>query len=186
MPSLRLYFRNSGIPMPERSAVQEKSDEPTLLHHQAPSYQRTACGWVMTAKKEETRLRRLATLVEDSAQGRRMGIMGGSGNGPRRPKWLLSTLPRDCSPLRERCYCSPHGCYSLLYGCYRLLEDCYPLLEGCYPLRRDCYLFRKRCYPLLKDCYAFLLCCYRSRDSCYSGSKSKVMPNRRLELSLLS
>jgi uncharacterized protein YdeI (YjbR/CyaY-like superfamily) len=44
---------------------------------QAPYYQRTACGWVMTAKKEETRLRRLATLLEDSAHGRRLGIMGG-------------------------------------------------------------------------------------------------------------
>jgi uncharacterized protein YdeI (YjbR/CyaY-like superfamily) len=44
---------------------------------QAPYYQRTACGWVMTAKQEETRLRRLATLIEDSAQGRRLGMMGG-------------------------------------------------------------------------------------------------------------
>jgi uncharacterized protein YdeI (YjbR/CyaY-like superfamily) len=44
---------------------------------QAPYYQRTACGWVMSAKKEETRLRRLAMLIEDSAQGRRLGIMGG-------------------------------------------------------------------------------------------------------------
>jgi uncharacterized protein YdeI (YjbR/CyaY-like superfamily) len=39
---------------------------------QAPSYQRTAIWWVMSAKKEETRLRRLATLVEDSAAGRRL------------------------------------------------------------------------------------------------------------------
>jgi uncharacterized protein YdeI (YjbR/CyaY-like superfamily) len=48
-----------------------------FFQSQAPYYQRTACGWVMTAKKEETRLRRLATLIEDSAQGRRLGIMGG-------------------------------------------------------------------------------------------------------------
>jgi uncharacterized protein YdeI (YjbR/CyaY-like superfamily) len=45
---------------------------------QAPYYQRTASAWVMTAKKEETRLRRLATLIEDSAQGRRLGMMGGT------------------------------------------------------------------------------------------------------------
>jgi hypothetical protein len=43
---------------------------------QAPYYQRTACAWVMTAKKEETRLRRLAVLIEDSAQGRRIAAMG--------------------------------------------------------------------------------------------------------------
>ena len=48
-----------------------------FFQSQAPYYQRTACAWVMTAKKEETRLRRLATLIEDSAQGRRLGIMGG-------------------------------------------------------------------------------------------------------------
>jgi uncharacterized protein YdeI (YjbR/CyaY-like superfamily) len=47
-----------------------------FFQSQAPYYQRTACGWVMTAKKEETRLRRLATLIEDSAQGRRLGMMG--------------------------------------------------------------------------------------------------------------
>jgi len=46
-----------------------------FFQSQAPSYQRTACAWVMTAKKEETRLRRLATLIEDSAQGRRIAVM---------------------------------------------------------------------------------------------------------------
>ncbi len=42
---------------------------------QAPYYQRTSSWWVMSAKKEETRLKRLATLIEDSAQGRRVGVM---------------------------------------------------------------------------------------------------------------
>lgn len=37
---------------------------------QAPWYQRTAIHWVMSAKKEETRLKRLATLLEDSGSGR--------------------------------------------------------------------------------------------------------------------
>jgi len=35
------------------------------------SYRQAAIRWVMTAKKEETRERRLATLIEDSAAGRR-------------------------------------------------------------------------------------------------------------------
>ena len=48
-----------------------------FFQSQAPYYQRTAGGWVMSAKKEKTRLRRLAILIEDSAQGRRLGIMGG-------------------------------------------------------------------------------------------------------------
>jgi uncharacterized protein YdeI (YjbR/CyaY-like superfamily) len=41
---------------------------------QAPSYQRVAIYWVTSAKREETRERRLATLIEDSANGRRLGV----------------------------------------------------------------------------------------------------------------
>ena len=40
---------------------------------QAPWYQRTATGWVISAKREETRRKRLQTLIEDSAQGRAIG-----------------------------------------------------------------------------------------------------------------
>ena len=40
---------------------------------QPPGYRRLASLWVMSAKKEETRLRRLATLIADSAAGRRIG-----------------------------------------------------------------------------------------------------------------
>ena len=39
---------------------------------QAPWYQRTAGHWVVRAKQEETRLRRLAKLVEVSAHGQRL------------------------------------------------------------------------------------------------------------------
>lgn len=39
---------------------------------QPPYYQRMARWYVMSAKREETRQRRLATLIEDSAQGRRL------------------------------------------------------------------------------------------------------------------
>jgi uncharacterized protein YdeI (YjbR/CyaY-like superfamily) len=39
---------------------------------QAPWYRRTSCYWVMSAKKEETRQRRLAILIDDSAAGRRI------------------------------------------------------------------------------------------------------------------
>ena len=42
---------------------------------QAPSYQRVAIYWVTSAKREETRERRLATLIEDSANGRRLGVV---------------------------------------------------------------------------------------------------------------
>jgi uncharacterized protein YdeI (YjbR/CyaY-like superfamily) len=44
---------------------------------QAPWYRRTAQHWVMTAKKEETRLRRLAILIECSAEGKRVPPFAG-------------------------------------------------------------------------------------------------------------
>jgi len=40
----------------------------------APSYQRLAKFWVTSAKKEETRDRRFARLMVDSAAGRRLSI----------------------------------------------------------------------------------------------------------------
>jgi uncharacterized protein YdeI (YjbR/CyaY-like superfamily) len=45
------------------------------FNEQAPSYRRVAIYWVTSAKKEETRARRLATLIDDSAKGRRLGVL---------------------------------------------------------------------------------------------------------------
>lgn len=45
-----------------------------FFESQAPSYRRVAVFWVMSAKKEETRARRFAALVKDSAEGRRVGL----------------------------------------------------------------------------------------------------------------
>ncbi len=42
----------------------------TFFQAQPPGYRRTAIYWVMTAKKDETRRKRLATLIDDSARGR--------------------------------------------------------------------------------------------------------------------
>ena len=44
----------------------------TYFKAQAPSYQRVAIYWVMNAKREETRTRRLALLIADSEEGRRL------------------------------------------------------------------------------------------------------------------
>lgn len=40
---------------------------------QPPSYRKITTRWVLSAKREETRRRRLATLIEDSANGLRIG-----------------------------------------------------------------------------------------------------------------
>lgn len=39
---------------------------------QPPSYRRPAIWWVVSAKREDTRQKRLAALVQDSAEGRRL------------------------------------------------------------------------------------------------------------------
>jgi uncharacterized protein YdeI (YjbR/CyaY-like superfamily) len=39
---------------------------------QPPSYRKTAIWWVVSAKRDETRRRRLGTLIEDSATGLRI------------------------------------------------------------------------------------------------------------------
>jgi uncharacterized protein YdeI (YjbR/CyaY-like superfamily) len=58
---------------------------------QAPSYQRAAIHWVTSAKREETRDRRLDELIRDSAAGRRIKAMNiaradrsGAGAGKKR------------------------------------------------------------------------------------------------------
>ena len=42
---------------------------------EAPWYRRAATHWVVSAKREETRERRLATLIECSARGERIGAL---------------------------------------------------------------------------------------------------------------
>jgi len=42
---------------------------------EAPWYRRTATHWVVRAKREETRAKRLATLIADSAAARRIGLL---------------------------------------------------------------------------------------------------------------
>jgi len=49
-----------------------KAGAARFFAQQAPSYQRAATWWVISAKQEETRQRRLATLIEDSERGRRL------------------------------------------------------------------------------------------------------------------
>lgn len=49
-----------------------RSEAWDFFQSQPPYYQKTARFWVMSAKKEETRLKRLATLIEDSSHRRRL------------------------------------------------------------------------------------------------------------------
>ena len=42
---------------------------------QPPYYRKTMNWWIVSAKKEETRLKRLEQLIEDSSAGRRIGLL---------------------------------------------------------------------------------------------------------------
>jgi uncharacterized protein YdeI (YjbR/CyaY-like superfamily) len=46
-----------------------------FFRSQAPWYRRTSIFWVMEAKREETRARRFATLLECSAKGERIPLL---------------------------------------------------------------------------------------------------------------
>jgi hypothetical protein len=46
-----------------------------FFQSQPPGYRRTATWWVVSARREETRARRLGTLIEDSAAGRRIALL---------------------------------------------------------------------------------------------------------------
>ena len=55
------------------------------FQRQPPGYRRVTSFWVMSAKQEATRERRLARLMADSSQGRRLGLVG-SGNRSSTPR----------------------------------------------------------------------------------------------------
>jgi len=66
------YEQKQDAALPEAYDKSLKANKKawTFFQAQAPWYQRTALHWITSAKKEETRLKRLATLIQDSAEGR--------------------------------------------------------------------------------------------------------------------
>jgi len=62
-------------------AIRKSREAWSFFRAQPPWYRRTSARWVMSAKKEETRQRRLATLIEDSARGRAIGPLRRAGKG---------------------------------------------------------------------------------------------------------
>jgi len=66
---------------------------------QPPGYRRVATFWVMSAKQEATRERRLARLIEDSANGVRLASLAGKPSPSPRPPRTPRSSPR---PPRKR------------------------------------------------------------------------------------
>jgi len=73
---------NSGLYSYERKAARLSGEQEQEFRRNAeawafwetqpPGYRKQATGWVVSAKREETRARRLARLIEDSANGLRI------------------------------------------------------------------------------------------------------------------
>lgn len=69
-----------------------------FFESQPPYYRRLAAHWIRSAKREETRTRRLATLIEDCAAGRRLKIVG--GHVPQKPA-LAKVAPLTKAPAKK-------------------------------------------------------------------------------------
>ena len=71
------FEQRRTVTLPALYEREFKTNQPAwrFFTAQAPWYQRTCTWWVITAKREETRLKRLRTLIADSAHSRTIGPM---------------------------------------------------------------------------------------------------------------
>jgi uncharacterized protein YdeI (YjbR/CyaY-like superfamily) len=78
----------------------------TWFDAQAPWYRRTALHWVTSAKRPETRARRLDELIRDSAAGRTIKTLtrseGAEAAGPKAPKAVAPKPPKAVAPERPK------------------------------------------------------------------------------------
>lgn len=74
----RYSFENRHITMSAQFEKKFRAKKAAwkFFEAQPPGYRRLAAFWVMSAKKEETRLRRLDRLMNDSAHGVRVAVIG--------------------------------------------------------------------------------------------------------------
>jgi uncharacterized protein YdeI (YjbR/CyaY-like superfamily) len=75
----RYSFEQQGGSFDRAQAREFEADAEAWAFFQAqpPGYRRLATWWVISAKQPETRARRLGVLIEDSAAGRRIGVVTG-------------------------------------------------------------------------------------------------------------
>ena len=73
--------RPQQLPLAYRRIFQSSPSAWAFFSAQPPSYRRTATFWIVSAKQEATRERRLAQMISDSRQGRRLGMLARPGAG---------------------------------------------------------------------------------------------------------
>lgn len=67
--------RPQKLPAAMEKRFRAKSNAWDFFESQPPGYKRAAIFWVISAKRDETKERRLATLIDDSAAGRRISLL---------------------------------------------------------------------------------------------------------------
>jgi uncharacterized protein YdeI (YjbR/CyaY-like superfamily) len=79
------YEQRDGIELNDAYERQFRANDAAweFFQTQAASYRKAAIWWVVSAKREETRLKRLSALIADSAAGRRIASLARpSGRAP--------------------------------------------------------------------------------------------------------
>ncbi len=76
--------RNKALPENYISEFKKNKEAWNYFNESSHYYKKTTIQWVMSAKKEETRLRRLNTLIEDSSQGIKLKQFGRRKNKQKR------------------------------------------------------------------------------------------------------
>ena len=64
--------RSTGLSEPYAMVLKKNKAASNFFHAQPPSYRKMIGWWIVSAKKEETRMARLAKLVSESAKGKRL------------------------------------------------------------------------------------------------------------------
>lgn len=72
-----LFEQRQNAKLTAEETKKFKANKKAWEHFQstAPGYRRIATHWVSSAKRDETRARRLATLIKDCEAGRRIGLL---------------------------------------------------------------------------------------------------------------
>ncbi len=80
--SKQYSFERESVAFEPALAARLKQDRAAarFFHAQPPGYRKTATWWVMSAKQEATRLRRMETLIADSARGERIALLRRNGS----------------------------------------------------------------------------------------------------------
>jgi uncharacterized protein YdeI (YjbR/CyaY-like superfamily) len=66
------YERRAELPPEYEQRLRANAGARDWFEARPPGYRKTAVHWVISAKREETRLRRLQTLIDCSAEGRKV------------------------------------------------------------------------------------------------------------------